>query len=116
MHSHRSFLSLSVLLILALLLAPWAAEARPTAPPRTDAAASQSIIDHVIGWLLTLWGDVGCTVDPSGGCGSGGSTPPSGSESLDTICTWDPNGGGCRESLDNGCTWDPNGGGCRDNG
>ena len=103
MHSHRRFRSLSVVLVLALFVAPWAAEARPAAAPRADTAASPAILDHFIGWLVALWGDVDCTMGPNGGeC----------RESLDTACGWDPNGG-CRESLDNGCGWDPNGGGCR---
>jgi len=105
MHSYRSFRPLFVLL-LALLFAPWPAEARPSETHRADAAASPQI-ERFIGWLVTLWGDVGCTVDPSGGCLR---------ESLDVGCTVDPDGRGCRESLDTACGWDPNGGGCRGNG
>ncbi|HKH49013.1 MAG TPA: hypothetical protein VKM72_30480 [Thermoanaerobaculia bacterium] len=121
MHSHRSFRPLFVLL-LALLFAPWRAEARPSEAHRADAAASPPI-ERFIGWLVTLWGDVGCTMDPSGGAcresvDNGCTADPSGGcrDSLDNGCTMDPDGGGCRESLDTACGWDPNGGGCRDNG
>src|SRR5215212_9359822 len=116
MHSHRSFRSLSVLLVLALLFSPWAAEAWPSKAPRADAAASESILNDFIGWLVALWGDVGCTMDPDGRCRTGAGTTPAGSEGLDVGCTMDPNGSGCRERLDSACGWDPNGGGCRDNG
>lgn len=106
MHIHRSFRSLSVVLVLALLVAPWAVEASPATAPRADTVASPAIIDHFMGWLVALWGDVGCTMDPNGGgC----------RESLDNGCTMDPDGGGCHERLDEACGWDPNGG-CRDNG
>lgn len=121
MLSHRSFRSLSVALILALLLAPWAAEARPSEAPRSDAAAGPSIIDHFFGWFVALWGDVGCTMDPDGGGGresrdNGCTADPNGGacrERLDSACGWDPDGG-CRENLDEGCGWDPNGGACRE--
>ena len=110
----RSIRSLFVVLVLALL-APSTVEARPSEAPRTDLPASQSVIDHFIGWLMALWGDNGCTMDPDGLCRSGVSMAPVGSDSLDEGCTADQNGGGCRESLDEGCGWDPNGGSCHDN-
>lgn len=122
MHSDHRFRALSVLLILALLLAPWLPEAKASeAPPRTEATASHPV-DLVIGWLMALLGDEGCTWAPNGtGCrespDNGCGWDPNGDacrESLDNGCTWDPNGG-CRESLDNGCTWDPDGR-CLDNG
>ena len=99
MHSHRSFRPLFVLL-LSLLFAPWTVEAQPSEAHRADAAASPQI-ERFIGWLVTLCGDVGCTMDPNGGA-----CP----ENLDNGCTMDPNGSACRASSDTVGTWDPNGG------
>lgn len=114
MLSHRAFRSLSALLVLALLFAPWASEASPTAP-RAEAAANESIVNHFLGWLVVLLGDVGLTWDPNGRSDSGSTELPSGTERLDPGCTADPSGSGCRERLDSACTWDPDGGGCRNN-
>jgi hypothetical protein len=110
--------SLSALLVLAFLLCvPWSGEAGSAEAPRAESAASHSI-GHLIGWLGTLWGDVGCTWDPDGACrDAAGSGPVTASDRFDNGCTWDPNGGGCGRAanMDNGCTMDPDGRGYRGN-
>lgn len=97
MHSVHSFRSLSVLLVLALLLAaPWPVQAAPSESSRAEAKASP--IRLFIDWLASLWDDNGCSFDPGGLCrDSTGSEPPSGSDGLDNGCTFDPSGSPCRD-------------------
>ena len=105
--------SLSALLILALLLcAPWSVEAGPSAVPCNETTFDLHLF---LDWLAGFWGDADCTFDPNGGgCRDAlVSGPATGSDSIDNGCGWDPNGGACREILDEACGWDPNGGGCR---
>lgn len=106
-----------VLLVLALtLLAPWSAQAFPLGSPPAEPFAD--LASRLTEWITALFGDVGCSWDPGGGCRD--TNVPT--DQLDVGCSWDPSGR-CRETtgsqlaspdehLDIGCSWDPNGGSC----
>jgi hypothetical protein len=96
-----------VALLLALTLAvPWCAAAASTSEP-------PDLVSQLWQLFASLWGDIGCHIDPNGGCSSG--TTDQG----DTGCHIDPSGG-CRDAVtveppatsngDTGCHLDPNGG------
>jgi len=86
---------IAVLLVAAVLLAPWSAAAEPTG---------------LAGWLTSLWSvtgstifpygtdqpttnlDNGCGMDPYGGCRNG-STTPAPTPNADAGCSVDPYGG-----------------------
>jgi hypothetical protein len=85
-----------VLVLTPLLAAPWSVAAQPSDAPRAESKASP--IHLVLTWLGGLWGDAGCIFDPSGLCRDGAiSDSPSGTESLDNGCSFDPGGGDCRD-------------------
>lgn len=91
-----------------LLVAPWSAQALPLdrADPLTGGVA------RLIAWISTMFGDYGCSADPSGTC-RGLSTPPAPPDQVDVGCSLDPDGR-CHGSttpdqLDVGCSLDPNG-------
>jgi len=106
------------LLVLSLFATPTLAAASP-APQTSGLAAGLS---SLWSWVLGLWGEEGCYIDPDGRCRAGMSSVPSAPES-ENGCYIDPDGGGCRErtqsttpsttdKLDEGCYIDPSGG-CR---
>jgi len=71
MQNPRSFRCLATVLVLALFLAaPWPAAARPSEAPPSEVKA-RPIHLLLVEWLEDLWGDAGCTFDPSGGCRDG---------------------------------------------
>jgi hypothetical protein len=93
----------SALFVLSLLLAaPWsAAEPRENRGPASPPALSQ-----LWSQLTALWADIGCVIDPHGGC-----RDSTGSQ-IDIGCVIDP-GGVCRDlagsQADIGCGADPSG-------
>jgi hypothetical protein len=98
MQNPRSIRCLSTVLVLALLLAaPWFAAAQPSEALRFEPKAGP--IHLFLDWLEGLWGDNGCTFDPSGGCRDGAaSESPSGTDGLDNGCTFDPDGSPCHDN------------------
>jgi len=99
----RSHTRISVLFVLAVLLvAPWS-----TAAPREDHESSPQLLVQLWHQLADLWSDIGCIIDPSGGCRESSSVP------ISESCIMDPDGR-CRESSapagDIGCVADPHGG------
>jgi len=95
-----SYRKIAVLLVAAVLLAPWSAAAEPT---------------RLADWLTTLW-SVAFGVFPYGSDSPRVTLPPT--ENLDNGCKMDPFGG-CRNgsttpapapNADNGCRMDPFGG------
>ncbi len=102
----------------ALLLSTAGPAAAGPAEMSQAAWAANGTLRLLADWLVGLW-TVGCTADPSGGCGTGATTPPAGTEGPDARgCILDPNGG-CvggttppLEGVDVGCTADPDGGNC----
>ena len=113
-----------LLLLAALLAAPWAVVAapRPGSPGPAKAAApvAQSLWGHLWSFLTIVWSDEGCYIDPNGAhCGGAASQPgitPQGDEG----CYIDPDGRHCAGSAsqpapiphgDTGCYIDPSGGG-----
>jgi len=102
------------LLVLSFLAAPTLAAASP-APQTSGLAAGLS---SLWSWVLGLWGEEGCYIDPHGGCRAGVSSVPSAQDQVDTGCYIDPHGG-CGESTgsapsvpesETGCYIDPHGG------
>jgi|SRR6202035_1873807 len=86
--------TLIVLLLGSFLGAPWAAavERRPAPTPRGQAASSAakpSVPARLWGFLVSLWSDEGCGLDPSGSCK--GSLIPTQIHS-DAGCGIDPDG------------------------
>jgi hypothetical protein len=87
-----------------LLAAPWSA-----AEPRQEdrGAVPARLLGQLWSQWSILWSDIGCVIDPDGGCG--GSAP----SQTDIGCGIDPDGR-CHDSAtsqtDIGCGLDPNGG------
>src|SRR6266545_2542231 len=115
--SSSSRRKIGVLLVAAVLLAPWTAAAEPGA--WKEPAGTQSPWDlfaRLWSTVTALWSDNGCLIDPFGVCGAANS-PAGPTENVDEGCKIDPYGG-CRngstvpaptENLDNGCGLDPYG-------
>ena len=93
----------AVLFVLCVLLAaPWS-----TAASRQDhTAPSPTLLGQLWSQLITLWGDIGCGIDPDGRCHTSATTQG------DIGCIADPSGS-CHRSAtaqgDIGCIADPNG-------
>jgi hypothetical protein len=113
----RSHLARTFVLGIALTLASQSAWA---APRRTqeDSGSAWNLVTQL--WHSFSWSEVGCIIDPHGGCGTAQElAPPS---HIDEGCWLDPNGGcGADQAseppsyIDEGCWIDPNGG-CRAGG
>lgn len=87
---------IGVLLLAAVLVAPWAAAAEPGA--RMDEQGTRAPWDVLARFWSTLtafWGESGCSVDPYGGCRDETNTTLAPPENLDNGCSVDPFGG-CR--------------------
>jgi hypothetical protein len=95
-----------VVLLLAITLAvPWCAAAAPTSEPPV-------LLSRLWLFVTSLWGDIGCHLDPNGACSPN-------TNQGDTGCHIDPDGR-CRDAVtveppatsngDTGCHIDPNGG------
>jgi hypothetical protein len=108
------------LVLTFLLLVPWSAEALPIDRPLADA------VSRLTGWLTALVGDVGCSMDPSGGCHESASQSGATGDHPDVGCSADPDGR-CNDTsmsqpattadhLDVGCSMDPDGGACGNRG
>lgn len=134
----RSRRRFTIVLLLALALLPaWpaAASSGGIEPAWSRAFQPLDLAFRLWAALASLWGESGCTVDPSGNCFSGpqaGATgeagcmvDPSGAcfsgpqagTTRESGCSLDPNGGcvggaGGTEAMsgDHGCSPDPNGG------
>ncbi len=80
-----------LLLLCALLSAPWAATAAPQRPRATKAAASAplTLLSRSWSFLKSLWGETGCDIDPSGRCVTRATQPR---PSTETGCDIDPSG------------------------
>lgn len=90
---HRK-LALPVVFCLALL-APLTVEALPL--DRALAAPLAGVMSRLTEWFTTFLGDVGCSMDPGGGCHDANvNHPPAASETADVGCSMDP-GGACGE-------------------
>jgi hypothetical protein len=85
---------LAVLVLSLALLTPWSAQALPLDHPLGEPLSRA--VAHLTDWLTIVFGDVGCSWDPSGGCGDKGASEPAPTENLDVGCSWDPDGGDCR--------------------
>jgi hypothetical protein len=102
-----------LLLLAALLLAPWALGAAPHTPRPTAAHVSggPALLGHLWGLLTALWNETGCHIDPGGGCTQAPAAP------ADEGCHIDPSGCAKAESVppaavdhvDEGCHIDPDG-------
>jgi hypothetical protein len=93
----------AVLFVLCVLLAaPWSA----AAPRQDHQAPPQPLLGQLWNGLATLWSDIGCVIDPHGGCRGAAVTQG------DIGCVIDPHGG-CRGAAvpqgDIGCVADPHG-------
>src|SRR6185295_5659631 len=117
--SSSSRLKIGVLVLAAVLLAPWSAFAEPGARLAHPGTTSWVLLARLWSAVAAFWGDNGCSVDPFGVCGAA-STPPEPSQNVDNGCGMDPYGS-CREgsappepsqNADAGCSMDPYGG-CR---
>jgi hypothetical protein len=116
--SSSSRRKIGLLVLVAVLLAPWSATAEPAGRAvQQGTGASLALLVRLWNAVAALWGDEGCRMDPFGRCGAA-SSPAVSTENLDNGCSMDPNGG-CRdasvlppptENLDNGCGVDPYGG------
>ena len=61
----RPLIRISALFVLTVLLAaPWSAAA-----PRQDHAPAPQLLARLWDQVVALWGDIGCIMDPHGGCG-----------------------------------------------
>jgi len=57
------------LLLGAALLAPWASAATPGKPRTAQSApASSNLLARARSFLLSLWSEEGCMIDPNGRC------------------------------------------------
>jgi hypothetical protein len=101
---------IALLLLTAVLAAPWTLGAAP--PPSTGATrqGGPELLHQIWGLLTALWNETGCHIDP-GGCAPATATADEG-------CHIDPSGCARAEAappvpvdhLDEGCHIDP--GGC----
>lgn len=91
-----------LLLLAALLAAPWVS----LAEPRLAAAspAPLDLLSRLWSFLASLWSETGCQIDPNG-CAQGAA------EQGDEGCRLDPNGcrQGTTQQVDEGCHLDPDG-------
>ncbi len=86
---------IGVLLLVAVLLAPWAAAADPGARAEQQGTrAPWGLLAQLWNAVAALWDDNGCGVDPYGECGTT-SAPPEPTQNGDAGCSVDPYGG-CR--------------------
>ena len=112
----QSLRQTAALLVLgAALLTPSLATAagRSRAEPR-EQAAPRGVLALLWGALASVWGEAGCSIDPSGLTGAchQGLAAPTGQEG----CSLDPSGAACSRATaltglagDNGCSIDPDG-------
>ncbi len=117
--SRSAIRRLAFLAVVLVLLTPWSAQALPLDRPLSAPLAE--LASGLTGWLTSLWGDIGCSWDPGGGCRTttsdqpdiGCSMDPDGQcrDELEVGCSLDP-GGRCGERLEIGCSADPDGGTC----
>jgi hypothetical protein len=102
-----------LLLLCAVLVAPWAAAApRRSHPPQAVAPAPLDLLGRSWSFLKSLWSEEGCDIDPDGRCLT------SAQPRTDTGCDIDPSGR-CltsaiqapqpRTDTDTGCMIDPDG-------
>jgi hypothetical protein len=104
----------AVLLLLALAFAAPSAWAGPRRVPE-GAGPAWSLLTQLWQSFAAGWTDVGCIIDPYGGCGNAQAPTPE----TEVGCIADPYGGcGAGQAptppsqIDEGCWLDPNGG-CR---
>jgi hypothetical protein len=85
----------ALLLLGALLSAPWATAAGPRVPaePRASGSGLGDLFFQAWSAFAALWGDEGCTLDPNGRCRGAAAVPVRPTGSLDNGCTLDPDGG-----------------------
>jgi hypothetical protein len=90
--SFSSRRTIAVLVLAAVLLAPSAAGAAPRALPanRAVTGALGDLLARFWSSIIALWGDGGCSADPSGRCDTHVTTPPI---TPDGGCSVDPSGG-----------------------
>lgn len=83
----RTLCRIAVLFLLAVLLtAPWSAAAEP----RAAGDPSPRAFSSAWSWLSALWNEIGCIIDPNGGCRDS-SAGEAGQR--DIGCGLDPSGG-----------------------
>ena len=102
-----------LLLLLAVLAAPWASAAgRLTTIPWPAVASAPTPFDVLSSawrFLTRLWSEEGCRIDPSGACVPG-SAQPLPAPRTGEGCRIDPNGACTPPArVDTGCRIDPNG-------
>jgi hypothetical protein len=72
--------TLVLLLLAAVLAAPWASAAglrsESSRPAKAVESISWDLLDGVWSFLRSVWETEGCHIDPSGTCDSGTPTPP----------------------------------------
>ena len=76
----------AVLLLTLALTVPWCAAAAPSAAP-------PDLLSRLWLFVTSLWGDIGCHLDPNGGCGHSVIVEPPATTSGDIGCHIDPSGG-----------------------
>jgi len=83
-----------VLLLTATLAASWTAAAGLGARPVPKAAAPvhQNLLSRARSFLLSLWGEEGCHIDPNGLCITGAVQPTPLRIDTDSGCHIDPDG------------------------
>lgn len=74
-------------LLVTVLAVPWASAAEPPAQRSSD------LLHRAWSFLLSLWSEEGCHIDPSGGCSNRASAPPLPAVQTETGCHIDPSGG-----------------------
>jgi hypothetical protein len=103
-----------VLLVLAITFAtPWTVQADPGSwtPPQARAAAPawSGALGQIWPLLVRLWDEIGCNIDPHGGCTAATAVEPPG-DLLEEGSNIDPSGGrAAADHLDEGCNIDPDG-------
>lgn len=81
-----------VLLLVAVLLAPWAAAAEPgTGAEHQGSRSPWALLAQLWSVVTALWSNNGCSMVPYGVCGDG-STAPEPTENLNNGCSVDPFG------------------------
>lgn len=116
-----------LLLLVAVLAAPWASAAAQSGPAATSAPASLDLFSTSWRFLTHLWSKEGCRIDPNGRCLPQSAQPrpvprtgchidPNGTchslstPDTDTGCRIDPDGRCApKPALNTGCRIDPNG-------
>lgn len=113
MPTHPSSTRLTALALAAALILSWPAAAQPNRQTLSRAAAvgasaSPSVLAQAWGALVSLWGEIGCRIDPSGACAPA---------TAEIGCGIDPSGACAPASADTGtgtqedigCLIDPSG-------